>query len=329
LSATKWQPFSQTGFKRKKFNGLPKSLFGYIWRTSARHQIWLCVLSVVVFALSAVPLELQRRIVNDAIKRGATDVIFWLAVAYGGLALAEGGIKLFLNIYRSWVSERAVQDLRRNIGGLTGRAAAADDSGKAGGVEVSMMLSEVEPIGGFVGVSISEPLLQAGILVSVFGYLAYIEPWLALIALGVFSPQLVLVPLLQAAINRRVERRIETLREVSGGIVGAAAGNEPVQASQQNRKVDRVFRLNMGVFKLKFTMNFVMNLMHHLGVAAVLGVGGWYAVQGKIEVGTVVAFVSGLGKVNDPWRDVVNWFREMMVVRVRYKLIAAGVRSIA
>jgi len=86
----------------------------------------------------------------------------------------------------------------------------------------------------------------------------------------VFSPQLVLVPLLQAAINRRVERRIETLREVSGGIVGAAAGNEPVQASQQNRKVDRVFRLNMGVFKLKFTMNFVMNLMHHLGVAAVL-----------------------------------------------------------
>ena len=32
-----------------------------------------------------------------------------------------------------------------------------------------MILSEAEPIGSFVGVSVSEPLLQGGILVTVFG----------------------------------------------------------------------------------------------------------------------------------------------------------------
>lgn len=312
----------------KEINRLPQSLFRYIWRASAKHQVWLCVLSVIVFALSAVPLELQRRLVNDAIARGALDAILWLAIAYAGVSLAEGGTKLLLNIYRSWVSERAVQDMRHGIGGLTVRTAAAADTAKTGGVEVSMMLSEVEPIGNFVGMSISEPLLQGGILLTVFGYLAYLEPWLALLALGIFSPQLVIVPLLQAAINRRVERRIETLRKVSGGIVGAAANGEAVPEKAQNRKIDHVFRLNMGVYKLKFSMNFIMNLMHHLGVATVLGVGGWHAVQGTMEVGTVVAFVSGLGKVNDPWRDVVNWYREMMVVRVRYHLVADGVRSI-
>ena len=69
-----------------------------------------------------------------------------------------------------------------------------------------------------------------------------------------------------------------------------------------------------------------MNLMHHMGVACALGIGGWYAVKGQMEVGTVVAVVSGLAKVNDPWGDVVNWFREMMEVRVRYRLVgeAAG-----
>jgi ABC-type bacteriocin/lantibiotic exporter with double-glycine peptidase domain len=82
----------------------------------------------------------------------------------------------------------------------------------------------------------------------------------------------------------------------------------------------------MGIFKLKFTMNFLMNLMHHLGVATVLGVGGWYAVQGRLEVGTVVAFVSGLAKVNDPWGDIVNWYREMVVVSMRYRLVAEAMR---
>ena len=312
-----------------KINGLPKSLFGYVWRASAKHQVALCALSVAVFLLSAAPLELQRRIVNDAIKRGALDAILWLALAYAAVSLAEGGLKLVLNIYRSWVSERAVLDLRGSVGKLTGRAAEAKDSGAAGGVEVSMMLSEVEPIGNFVGMSVSEPLLQGGVLLSVFGYLAFLEPWLALLALGIFSPQLVFVPLMQGAINRRVERRIQTLRKVSGGIVGAAANRDPVPEREQRGRLERVFALNMGVYKLKFSMNFLMNLLHHAGVATSLGVGGWLAVQGRIEVGTVVAFVSGLGKVNDPWRDVVNWFREMMVVRVRYRLIADGLQSIA
>jgi len=304
---------------------LPKTVFGYIWRTSASHQVALCLLSVAVFLLSTAPLELQRRIVNDAIARGATGTIVALALAYAGVALLEGAIKLAMNVYRSWVSERAVLRLRRRIGALTGHALAAEDRAQAEGVEISMILSEAEPIGGFAGISFSEPVLQGGVLIAVFGYLAYLEPWLALLALAVFSPQLVFVPLMQAAINRRVASRIETLREVSGSIVGASNG-DAAAAIAQNGHLGRVFALNMGVFKLKFSMNFLMNLMHHLGVATALGVGGWLAVQGRVEVGTVVAFVSGLGKVNDPWGDVVNWFREMTVVGMRYRLVAEGVR---
>ena len=297
---------------------MPQSLFGYIWRSSARHQVGLCLLSVTVFALSAVPLELQRRIVNDAIARGATDAILGLALAYGAVALLEGGIKLCLNVYRGWVSERAVLRLRHQIGAHTADAVAAEDRAMAEGVEISMMLSESEPIGGFVGVSLSEPLLQGGVLLSVFGYLTWLDPWMALLSVAVFSPQMFFVPLIQRAMNRRAGERIQVLREVSGGIVGATG--EGAQTTQDGH-LDHVFSLNMGIYKLKYSMNFLMNLMHHLGVATALGIGGWYVVQGRIEVGTVVAFVSGLAKVNDPWGDVVNWYREMTVVDMRYRLV--------
>ena len=82
---------------------------------SGIHQLGLAELSAAVFGLRAVPLELQRRIVNDAIKSGATRTILWLAVAYAGVALLEQGFKLALNVYRGWVAEDAVRTLRRTI----------------------------------------------------------------------------------------------------------------------------------------------------------------------------------------------------------------------
>jgi ABC-type multidrug transport system fused ATPase/permease subunit len=293
---------------------LPSTLFGYIRRYSGRHQIALCLLSAIVFALSAVPLELQRRIVNDAIDQGEFRPILWLAIAYVGVALAEGGTKLALNIYRGWVSETAVRHLRRV-------ALRAEAMRGAKGVELSMVLSEVEPVGGFVGAALSEPLLQSGILLAVFGYMVYLQPWLAALSFLVFAPQLVFVPLMQAAINRRVERRVLTMREVSDGIVREASPD-----GFHDRRIERVFSLHMGMYKLKFTMNFLMNLSHHSGVAAALALGGWYVLQGRIELGTVVAFISGLAKLNDPWGDVVNWFRDMTVNRVKYRLLATALR---
>ena len=294
---------------------LPSTLFGYIRRYSGAHQLALAGLSIIVFALSAVPLELQRRIVNDAIDKGEFKAIFSLAVAYIAVALAEGGTKLVLNIYRGWVSESAVRHLRR-------AALHAESAHAARGLELSMVLSEVEPVGGFVGVAVSEPLLQGGILLAVFGYMLYLEPMLAALSFLVFAPQLVFVPLMQAAINRRVERRVLTMREVSDGIV------REVQAAEfHHPRIDRVFSLHMGMFKLKYTMNFLMNLSHHAGVAGALALGGWYVLEGRIELGTVVAFISGIDKLNDPWGDVVNWFRDMTVNRVKYRLLAAALRA--
>jgi ABC-type multidrug transport system fused ATPase/permease subunit len=299
---------------------LPRSLFGYIWRQGARHQIALCLLAVAVFLLSAVPLEIQRRLVDDAIAHGTERTIVLLAGAYFAVALAEGGLKLIMNIYRGWISENTVRHLRRLISGEIQHDARALHTSDAEGVEISIILSEADPVGGFVGLSLSEPLLQGGVLASIFGYMVYLQPHMALLCLLVFSPQLVFVPLMQHAINRLAGLRIQTLRDVSGGIAAVNTKDRQLAILQDGR-IDRVFEFNMGIYKLKFSMNFLMNAMYHLGITITLAVGGWYAVKGRIEVGTVVAFLSGLTKVNDPWGDIVNWFREMATCRVKYRLI--------
>jgi ABC-type bacteriocin/lantibiotic exporter with double-glycine peptidase domain len=77
----------------------------------------------------------------------------------------------------------------------------------------------------------------------------------------------------------------------------------------------------MSIYKIKFTMNFMMNLMTQMGYAGIFALGGYFVVTGKTEIGTVVAFVSGLSKINDPWGDLVNWYRDLRVTQVKYGLI--------
>ena len=297
---------------------LPRTIIGYVIRNSGAHQLGLAALSAAVFGLSAVPLELQRRIVNDAIQSGATRTILWLAIAYAGVAILEQSLKLALNVYRGWVSEDAVRRLRRTLHAADGHGAVIDDADEVG-THAAMVVAEAEPIGGFVGLAISEPLLQAGILASVIGYMAYLEPWTVALCAAFLLPQMLFVPPLQRAINRRAAERIKTLRQLSGGIVDTGIPTE--------EGIEHVFSLNMGIYKIKYTMNLAMNLMHYLAVATALGVGGWFAVSGQIDVGTVVAVVSGLGKLNDPWGDLVNWAREWSVDSVKYRLFVDAVNG--
>lgn len=296
---------------------MPRTIMGYVLAFTGIHQAGLALLSVAVFALSAVPLELQRRIVNGLTHKAAMETIAWLALGYAAVALAEQSLKLSLNVYRAWVAEGTVRRLRDTVCGMVPGVHAA--SAEGAGIEIAMVLEEVEPIGGFTGISVSEPLLQVGILVSVVGYMFVLQPWLALLGLAFFLPQTVLVPLLQSAINRRARERILIKRDVSGAI---AEGRVAAGMSSEEGPIQRIFALNMGIYRLKYLMNLLMNLMHHLSVAVALCVGGWMVLEGRIEVGTVVAVASGLGKLNDPWGDLVNWAREFSVVSVKYRLFA-------
>ncbi len=135
---------------------------------------------------------------------------------------------------------------------------------------------------------------------------------MALLSLAFLAPQMIFVPLMQRAINHRAEARIKTIREVSSDMIGTGIAVDA--------QIERVFLLNMGIYKIKYSMNLLMNLMHYFAVAVALGIGGWFAVAGRIEVGTVVAIVVGLGKLNDPWGDLVSWGREFSVVSVKYRL---------
>src|SRR5437868_15383419 len=78
---------------------IPNHIFGYVLAESGLHQLALAVLTAIVFLLEIVPLELQRRIVNDLAKDRHFRFVILLCAAYAGTVLVQGGTKALVNIY--------------------------------------------------------------------------------------------------------------------------------------------------------------------------------------------------------------------------------------
>jgi ABC-type multidrug transport system fused ATPase/permease subunit len=299
---------------------IPSNIFRYVLSASGWHQLALAVLSAIVFLLEIVPLELQRRIVDDLAKDRHFRFVILLCAGYAGTVVVQGGIKALVNIYRSWIGERTTRDLRRQVHFLASSTSAAASTLEAEGVQASMTVTEVESIGSFTGSAFSEPLLQGGILCSVLGYMVHVDFWMALAAFLLFLPQLVFVPVIQGAMNRRTRARVQIIRQLSVRVV-EGQDHDPARDPSDDEHIERVFELNMGFFKFKFAMNFLMNLSTQLQIISALLVGGWAVYQDRLEIGGVVAFISGIGKITDPWGDLVNYFRDANLSQVRYALV--------
>jgi ABC-type multidrug transport system fused ATPase/permease subunit len=302
---------------------LPASFFRFVLKVSGWNQAALAGLSTVLLLLGVVPIELNRRIINAITEQNPLRDVLLLVALYLACALAEGLVKLLLNIYRNWVGEQSVRWLRRAV--FVAQAASPSTSTEAEGIQIAIVVAEAEPVGAFVGDALSQPLLQGGILVLVTGYLIYLQPVMALVVVVVFCPQFGFVPFMQAAVNRRVGLKIDETRKMSRGIVEAGAALDP--DGRQSHHIDRIFVLNMGIYKIKFVMNFLMNLLTQIGFAGILGVGGYLVLSGQTEIGTITAFIAGLSKINDPWGDLVDWYRAIKVTQVKYDLLVNALQK--
>ena len=164
---------------------------------------------------------------------------------------------------------------------------------------------------------------------NIYRYVLAASGWhqLVLVGLTVAVFLLEVVPLMQGAMNRRTRARVQILRQLSVSVVESAAGDDARRDRSDDEGIEQVFELNMGIYRFKFTMNFLMNLSTQLQIIGALLVGGWAVYEGRLEIGGVVAFISGIGRITDPWGDLVNYFREVNLTQVKYALVRDAIHQ--
>lgn len=299
-----------------------RSLLRYVWRMSGPHQIWVCLLALVVASLSMVPLELQRRIINDTIDGHDVRLLAVLGAGYVAVLVLQFGLKFGLRLYQNWLSESAVRHCREHLArthkNRTKSARNADGQGRA----VSIIATEVDKVGGFVGEGLSQPVVNFGMLAAIAGYMLAIEPMVAILSFLFLLPQSVIVPIFQSRINRLIETRLTLLRELSDTIVESGDGPiEPENAAVRSR-LGRIYANRIRIYFLKFAMKGSVNLLNGLAPLTVLLVGGYLAMEGETTLGVVVAFMSGFEQLADPLRELLAYYRIAAQANVQHRMIA-------
>jgi ABC-type multidrug transport system fused ATPase/permease subunit len=300
---------------------MPISVYRYLWKVSAYGQITICLLSAVLIPLATVPLDLQRRMVDTAMGNKDLHLLMVLGLLYLATILGQQTIKYVLNLTRGWVVEDVTRRLRNSIYASEGRRSADQARIPADpGTMVSMAASESEDIGGFVGDSISIPLLQGGTIIFVFGYLAWVDWRIASLAALIYTPHYFIVRVVQQAINRLARGHAKVVRRIGHEIV--VWSNSRKGSGRFRSLVDVAYELRMRIYRRKFVLTYLGNFLDALGPLLVLMVGGWFVIQGQTNVSTLVVFISGIQRIADPWDQLISFYRTAQIAQTKYRLFA-------
>lgn len=292
-------------------------LYAVIWQASGRRQIVLIFLSAAIAALAAVPLEFQKRIVNLLGDPNASwQKLILLGTGMMAAILLSLGLKWLMG-YRSGLLG---EDLIRLIRARLVRAAAHGTGGERmpAGTLATAVTAEAEEVGKFAGSAFSNPVVQIGTLVSVVGYIASNQPALGIVALAMIVPQLALVYLSQRKVNALLARRVRILRRATNRITGDDMRKleDEVMAD-----FDRIFQARRVMFLWKLSTKFLLSAINGAGTVAVLTLGGWMVLNRTTDVGTVVAAVSGLSRIQGPSAFLIAFYRQVSANRVKFELL--------
>ena len=294
------------------------ALYSAIWRVSGKRQIVVILLSLAIAALAAAPLKFQQEIVN-LLTTGAFDrgQLYLLCGGMMGVILLSLGLKWLMG-YRSQVlGEDVIRFIRKLLLTRAGESKAATGSLKTGTLSTAIT-AEAEELGRFTGSAFSEPVMQIGTLVSVVGFVASTQPGLGIVAFSMIAPQVAIVLYTQRKVNALLAQRVRLLRSATDEIT---AKNIDDATSEVLEDFDRIFGIRQSMFKWKLSTKFLLSAINGAGTVVVFLLGGVLVLDGKTDVGTVVAATLGLSRLHGPTAFLISFYRQVSANRVKFELL--------
>jgi len=305
------------------------SLYSVILRQTVPMQILVIVLGLLLPPLAVVPLQLQRRIIDEALPAADIELLLTFVAVYVAATLLRLGIKFVVVYLRGWIAEIVARVLRTALIEARRRLRREGPPPNSLGAAISVMTAEVDPLGEFAAEALNTPLIQGGIMVSVLGFMFVAEPELAAIAIVALVTESLITPLLQHWINILTFKRIRTLRRAGHDLIESTRSEARSSLIDALREVRFTYRLRLRMNFLKALLRVTRNLIDHSAEIAVLGFGVWMVTHGETKIGVVVAFLSGLRQLRDPWSELVSFYRRLVNARVKYRLVYGLIKPAA
>jgi ABC-type multidrug transport system fused ATPase/permease subunit len=315
--------------KKKKSSDLPvvkRPLSSWILDGNIKIQSLLVVVILITVAIRVVPLEMQRKIVNEAINLRKIDLLITYCSIYLAAVVLASALKMVINVLQSKISEKATAQIRKELYHHILNMPLNFFRNTQPGSVVNALINELTIPGNFVGMAVAVPLINIVTLIAFFGYLLFLNPLLAVISFSIYPVMLYVIPIIQKQVNRNNKKRVNTSRTLSSKIVESVSGIHEVQANGafdiENNKFDSIvdtlkrIRIKWSIFK--YLVKVVSNLFVNMGPFLVFIVGGYLAINGQLGLGALVAFLSAQEKLYDPWKELIDFYQVYQDSKVNY-----------
>ncbi len=320
---------------------IERSIFAFIWKYSKRDQLILLLVTITLFPLLYLTLELPKRIINDAIGAGSPVVdvygvqmsqIMFLGLLCGLFLLSvfvHGIMKMRINTMKGVLAERLLRRLRYTLIARILRFPAPYFERTSQGELVSMVTSESEPMGGLMGDALAQPVLQAGQMLTILGFLFFQSITFGLAACALIPLQAWLIPRLQRRINLLNKKRVQQVRalaaEIGEGSVGAASlrtnGGVRYRMAMISDRLGHLYFIRFDIFQKKFFMKFINNFITQLTPFFFYSIGGYLTIKGEITVGALVAALAAYKDLSSPWKELLAYYNQTQDMSLRWDTI--------
>jgi len=322
------QPNSQKAMARNKKQPIVKrSLISWVKETSWKLQLLLLLIILFLVFLRVLPLEIQKRLINEVLSQKNTQLLVYYCLIYLGAVVCASLLKFTMNALQTHIGQRVMTDMRRELYSHILKLPLSVFRRIQAGSVSSSIITELAPTSNFVGMAVSVPLSNILTLVAFAVYLIWLNPLLGVITLSIYPIALFVIPMLQSRVNSANRERVEGTRKVADQITESISGVHEVHAhgsfwteeGKFNALAENLFRIRITWTLYRYGVKVLNNLFVGVGPIIVFILGGYLMIQGKIELGSIVAFLSAQEKLYDPWKELIDFYQIYQDASVRYK----------
>ena len=304
-----------------------RSLFSWVFAGNVKLQITLLFIIVVMVFARVVPLEMQKRIVNEAINLRNIDLLFMYCGIYLVAVIFFSALKYLTNVIQTLITQRTTARMRKELYHHILTLPLGFFRNTQPGSVVNSLVSELTMPGNFAGMAITSPVTNVLTLLAFAVYLFFLNPLLAAVSLSIYPIVVFLVPVLQKGVNRANKKRVDAARQLSSRIAESITGIHEIHGngaySIENRKydslVDRLLKIRIVWSLYRFAVKTSNSFFVSLGPFIVFILGGYLTIKGQLELGALVAFLSAQEKLYDPWKELIEFYQVYQDGSVTYK----------
>jgi ABC-type multidrug transport system fused ATPase/permease subunit len=317
------------------------SIFRFVLRFSRKEQIRLLLMTLAAFPFLYLSLDLPKTIINEAISGDIFPVDFLgqsfeqipylmiLCVSFLALVLVNGAFKYVVNVYRGVVGERMLRRLRYQLFERILRFPPQQFRKLSQGEIVSMITSETEAIGGYIGDSIALPAFQGGTLLTILVFMFMQDVVLGFAAIALYPLQGWLIPKFQRKLNLLKKERVFAVRKLSeriGEVVNGVRETHTHDTSQYeladySQRVGEVFVIRLQIYKQKFLIKFLNNFIAQITPFFFYSIGGYLVIADSLSFGALVAVLAAYKDLSAPWKELLNYYQVKEDARIKYELL--------